>query len=138
MTGETIVDAAHRLNCPYTLVPDEAYDCVVVHGERLTGLPDSEWDRILSKREIIFARTSPAQKLEIVTKFQRKGHIVAVSGDGVNDSPALKKADLGISMNRTASDVSKEAAAMILLDDNFVSIIYGILEGVTFRIYSVS
>lgn len=74
-------------------------------------------------------RTSPKHKLEIVTRFQNKGHIVGVSGDGVNDSPALKKADLGISMNKTASDVSKEAAAMILLDDNFSSIVTGIMEG---------
>lgn len=64
-----------------------------------------------------------------MTRFQSKGHIVGVSGDGVNDSPALKKADLGISMNKTASDVSKEAAAMILLDDNFSSIVTGIAEG---------
>lgn len=74
-------------------------------------------------------RTSPKHKLEIVTRFQAKGHIVGVSGDGVNDSPALKKADLGISMNKTASDVSKESAAMILLDDNFASIVTGISEG---------
>lgn len=67
--------------------------------------------------------------MEIVTRCQAKGHIVGVSGDGVNDSPALKKADLGISMNKTASDVSKEAASMILLDDNFTSIVAGISEG---------
>jgi sodium/potassium-transporting ATPase subunit alpha len=73
--------------------------------------------------------TSPKHKLEIVTRFQSKGHIVGVSGDGVNDSPSLKKADLGISMNKTASDVSKESAAMILLDDNFASIVTGIAEG---------
>ena len=78
---------------------------------------------------IIAFRTSPKHKLEIVTRFQSKGHIVGVSGDGVNDSPALKKADLGISMNKTASDVSKESAAMILLDDNFASIVTGICEG---------
>lgn len=77
----------------------------------------------------LILRTSPKHKLEIVTRFQSKGHIVGVSGDGVNDSPALKKADLGISMNKTASDVSKESAAMILLDDNFASIVTGIAEG---------
>lgn len=74
-------------------------------------------------------RTSPKHKLAIVTRFQAKGHIVGVSGDGVNDAPALKKADLGISMNKSASDVSKEAAGMILLDDNFASIVNGISEG---------
>lgn len=79
--------------------------------------------------DLILFRTSPKHKLEIVTRFQSKGHIVGVSGDGVNDSPALKKADLGISMNKTASDVSKESAAMILLDDNFASIVTGIAEG---------
>lgn len=84
---------------------------------------------IISQLIILILRTSPKHKLEIVTRFQSKGHIVGVSGDGVNDSPALKKADLGISMNKTASDVSKEAAAMILLDDNFSSIVTGISEG---------
>lgn len=63
--------------------------------------------------------------MEIVTRCQAKGHIVGVSGDGVNDAPALKKADLGISMNVSASDVSKEAAAMVLLDDDFCSIVSG-------------
>jgi sodium/potassium-transporting ATPase subunit alpha len=81
------------------------------------------------KDEIIFARTSPKHKLEIVRRAQSMGHIVGVTGDGVNDSPALKKADLGIAMNMSGSDVSKEAASMILLDDNFASIVRGIEEG---------
>lgn len=102
---------------------------VVVHGDSIEGLTDSDWKNILNKREVIFARTTPHQKLEIVTRFQDAGHIVGVSGDGVNDAAALKRADLGISMNRSASDVSKEAAAMILLDDNFCSIVSGIAEG---------
>lgn len=74
-------------------------------------------------------RTSPKHKLEIVSRLQSKGHIVGVSGDGVNDSPALKKADLGISMNHSASDVSKEAAGIILLNDDFATIVNGIYEG---------
>lgn len=129
ISGDTLVEAAIKLQKAPQMITEDEYDAVVVHGDKLDILSDQDWDIILSKREIVFARTSPKQKLEIVTRFQNKGHIVGVSGDGVNDSPALKKADLGISMNKTASDVSKEAAAMILLDDNFPSIVHGIAEG---------
>ena len=121
--------AAKSLKKPVEEVTESEYDAVIVHGDQLDSFSESDWDRILSKKEIVFARTLPKQKLEIVTRFQAKGHIVGASGDGVNDAPALKKADLGISMNHTASDVSKEAANMILLDDNFVSIVAGIAEG---------
>ncbi|CAN0221786.1 unnamed protein product, partial [Ectocarpus sp. 13 AM-2016] len=85
--------------------------------------------RILAKKEIVFARTTPQHKLEIVTRFQALGHIVSVTGDGVNDSPALKRSDMGIAMALTGSDVSKEAASIILLDDNFASVVRGIREG---------
>ncbi|KAL1925494.1 uncharacterized protein VTP21DRAFT_377 [Calcarisporiella thermophila] len=110
-------------------VGEDEYDAIVIHGEMIDALTDQEWDRIFSKTEIIFARTSPRHKLEIVKRAQSMGHIVGVTGDGVNDSPALKKADLGIAMNQSGSDVSKEAAAMILLDDNFASTVHGIEEG---------
>lgn len=108
---------------------NRVYKAAIIHGEMIESFTDLEWDRLIFAEEIVFARTQPKHKLEIVKRFQQYGHVVAVSGDGANDSPALKTADLGISMNKTASDVSKEAADMILLDDNFNTIIAGIAEG---------
>lgn len=110
-------------------IKEDEYFAIVIHGEKIDSLTEEDWDNIFSKDEIIFARTSPKHKLEIVKRAQALGHIVGVTGDGVNDSPALKKADLGIAMNISGSDVSKEAAAMILLDDNFASTVNGISEG---------
>ncbi|KAJ3212088.1 hypothetical protein HDU82_003855 [Entophlyctis luteolus] len=110
-------------------VPERDIKAIVIHGEKIDSLTDGDWDLIFSKEEIIFARTSPKNKLQIVKRAQALGHIVGVTGDGVNDSPALKKADLGIAMNISGSDVSKEAASMILLDDNFASTVNGIREG---------
>lgn len=129
MVGDTKTLAAQRLNRPEDEVPESEYNSIVIHGDSIDNLTDDDWDLIFSKDEIIFARTSPKHKLEIVKRAQSMRHIVGVTGDGVNDAPALKKADLGIAMNISGSDVSKDAAAMILLDDNFASIIHGIEEG---------
>merc|ERR1712179_500266 len=127
---ETVEDIAARTNVPVSEVnPREARACVV-HGGELKDLNEKQIDEILMYHsEIVFARTSPQQKLIIVEGCQRMGAIVAVTGDGVNDSPALKKADIGVAMGIAGSDVSKQAADMILLDDNFASIVTGVEEG---------
>ncbi|NXI18341.1 AT1A3 ATPase, partial [Irena cyanogastra] len=109
--------------------PRDAKACVI-HGTDLKDMSSEQIDEILQNHtEIVFARTSPQQKLIIVEGCQRQGAIVAVTGDGVNDSPALKKADIGVAMGIAGSDVSKQAADMILLDDNFASIVTGVEEG---------
>ncbi|CAH1756964.1 152_t:CDS:2 [Entrophospora sp. SA101] len=129
MLSDTKQLMAKRTGRPIESIRDDECNAVVIHGEQIDSLSDMDWESIFAKNEIIFARTSPRHKLEIVKRAQGMGHIVGVTGDGVNDSPALKKADLGIAMNQSGSDVSKEAAAMILMDDNFASTVKGIEEG---------
>ncbi|QQP54478.1 Sodium/potassium-transporting ATPase subunit alpha, partial [Caligus rogercresseyi] len=130
IANKTVEDIAEEKNIPIDQVnPREANACVV-HGGELKDISEKELDDILIYHtEIVFARTSPQQKLIIVEGCQRMGAIVAVTGDGVNDSPALKKADIGVAMGIAGSDVSKQAADMILLDDNFASIVTGVEEG---------
>lgn len=106
-------------------------DAVVVTGAQIEHYVERDWNRILGKKEVVFARTSPEQKLEIVKNAQRLGNVVAVTGDGVNDSPSLKQADIGIAMGHTGSDVSRDAAHVILMNDDFSSIVLGVEEGRT-------
>merc|ERR1711937_187945 len=127
---ETVEDIATRKGIPVEEVNPREALAAVVHGGEIKDLSEKALDEILMYHtEIVFARTSPQQKLIIVEGCQRMGQIVAVTGDGVNDSPALKKADIGIAMGIAGSDVSKQAADMILLDDNFTSIVTGVEEG---------
>ena len=106
-------------------------DPAVFSGDQVRNLSDRELDTMLSRPEIIFARATAEQKMRIVTALKRSGHIVAMTGDGVNDAPALKSAHIGIAMGIVGTEVARAAADMVLLDDNFASIVNAVEQGRT-------
>jgi magnesium-transporting ATPase (P-type) len=121
-SGLTAEAIARRIG----MVGDSAH---VIDGRELDRIDDEELGRRLRERDVIFARIDPEQKLRIAHVLRGQGEVVAMTGDGVNDAPALKEADIGIAMGRRGTDVAKEAANMILLDDNFTTIVAAVEEG---------
>lgn len=103
----------------------------VIQGDELETMDEADLDTIMQEQELIFARITPLQKLQIVKALQKRNQIVTVTGDGVNDSPALKNADMGVAMGLMGTEVAREASNMVLMDDNFATIVSAIEEGRT-------
>jgi sodium/potassium-transporting ATPase subunit alpha len=104
-------------------------DLVVVHGSRIDALSSAQWTQIFAQRGAVFARTTPQHKLRIVEEARARGFVVAVTGDGVNDAPALKAAHVGVAMGLSGTSVAREAADVALMDDDFATIVDGVHEG---------
>ncbi|EPE07908.1 h k atpase alpha [Ophiostoma piceae UAMH 11346] len=109
-------------------VPVDARKAIVLSGPELLGLNESQWDTLAQYEEIVFARTTPEQKLRIVRELRGRSYIVGMTGDGVNDAPSLRAADIGIAMG-SGSDMAREAADMVLLDNSFSSVVEALRFG---------
>ena len=102
----------------------------IVTGDELALMHDDELEAVLRDTpELIFARSSPDTKLRIAQALRRLGHVMAMTGDGVNDAPALRRADIGVAMGVSGTEVAKEAATMVLTDDNFADVVTAVREG---------
>jgi len=121
-SGRTAEAIARRIG----LLAGEAH---VITGAELASLDDAELGRRLAERQVIFARIDPEQKLRLAQLLRASGEVVAMTGDGVNDAPALKHADIGVAMGLSGTEVAKEAADLILIDDNFASVVAAVEEG---------
>jgi P-type Ca2+ transporter type 2C len=121
-SGLTAEAIARRIG----LVGDDAH---VIVGREIEEIDDEDLVRRLRERDVIFARIDPEEKLRLARVLREHGEVVAMTGDGVNDAPALQEADIGIAMGRSGTDVAREAADMILLDDNFASVVAAVEEG---------
>jgi calcium-translocating P-type ATPase len=121
--GLTAAEVAHKVGIARNGVP-------IVTGEELDRMDEEQLDRLLAgSEELIFARTSPEAKLRIADALRDNGEVVAMTGDGVNDAPALRRADIGVAMGRSGTDVAREASTMVLTDDNFATIVRAVEEG---------
>jgi Ca2+-transporting ATPase len=123
-----MITGDHPLTAGYIAGQLGITSSIVVTGKEMDGMTVEKLESVLDKTSV-FARVSPEHKLKIIEALQRKGNIVAMTGDGVNDAPALKKAEIGVSMGITGTDVAKEASDIVLLDDNFSTIVSAVEEG---------
>jgi len=125
LTGDNPITAA-AIAREINLVKEKP---LAIEGIQIDKMSKVELKELLQRKEIIFARVNPRHKMLIVSALQELGEVVALTGDGVNDAPALKKADIGIAMGKAGTDVAKEAADMVLIDDNFATIVAAVEEG---------
>jgi Ca2+-transporting ATPase len=128
ITGDQQTTAAEIAKQLGLDVDPQGKPLLTLHASDLTGLDEAGWLEVI-KGASVFARVSPEHKLKIVDALQREGQVVAMTGDGVNDAPALRKADIGVAMGIRGTEVAKEAAAMVITDDNFATIVAAVEQG---------
>ena len=134
LTGYQLLNNVELLlvkNCKVNTLGDSDKNSISVTGPELNLLDESQWEQLVAHNELVFTRTTPEQKLLIVEKFQKYGQVVGMTGDGINDAPALKQSDIGISI-LDASDIAKEAADLILMNSDADQLFLSIVEALKF------